>query len=238
MKWKFQFSISSLFWLTLCLALLLTSILMYRRMADAEHRMVQAEAEAALMRKAAGYLVVGHKGVIHGAEVLTSEELFWKWRLYLPPERRFVLKVFSGETPKEGLPAGKSYSHPLLLSGEMWLSVTIRQLKEKETVWLMTVSYQNQKLDPVTFTYTTGTGSDCTFTVPISAAVMDELTSETKITRCGFHFGQSGTEIEQYGDPVILLEERMALNVGKGEWTDSPMPMPGIMIWLEEQKKP
>jgi hypothetical protein len=48
MHWKFQYSLSSLLWFTLCLALVLSSVLMYRRMA-------KAELENGLFRASAGF---------------------------------------------------------------------------------------------------------------------------------------------------------------------------------------
>ena len=46
--WKFQFSLSSLLWFTICCALLVSSVLMYRRMSKAER-------ENEIMRKWEGY---------------------------------------------------------------------------------------------------------------------------------------------------------------------------------------
>jgi hypothetical protein len=50
MRGRFQYSLSSLLWLTLCFALLLSSVLMYRRMAKAER-------ENDILRGSAGYSV-------------------------------------------------------------------------------------------------------------------------------------------------------------------------------------
>jgi hypothetical protein len=50
MRWRFQYSLSSIMWLTLCLALLLSSVLMYRRMEKAER-------ENGILRGRAGYSV-------------------------------------------------------------------------------------------------------------------------------------------------------------------------------------
>jgi hypothetical protein len=139
MRWKFQFSISSLLWLTLCFALVIASLVMHHRMTQAEERIsraeqlkTEAETQAAVMRKAASYLVVGDKHLVHGIEVKIYEPFTNKWRLYLPEQRRFVLKFASGEIPAQGTPTGKTDDFNIVGNGESVLFMQIRHREDDQ----------------------------------------------------------------------------------------------------------
>ena len=240
MKWKLQFSLSSLLWLTLCFALLVTSILMYRGMVQAERRAAQAQEEAANMQQAAGYLTIGDRKLVHASFAPTKERFTWKWRLFLPPERHFVLKSVVGEIPSQGMPEGEPCEHVLAESGAIAIYAEIRQTEDKN--WQLVLSYSDQKLD-VNGYY--GSTHAVIRTFPVSSSVMEKLSkvSETYTdpNSKGFGFintilGISGTETAEPDKTIILLRERLYRRLGQGRWTDLPEPMPGTMIWLEEKK--
>jgi hypothetical protein len=231
MKWKFQFSLSSLLWLTLCLALLLTSVLMYRRMADAEHRMVQAEAEAALMRKAAGYLVIGDRKLVHGFKIATHEEFRWRWRLFIPSGHDYSIKVASGDLPQEGIPDHAEYDEPMNYVGEIVVCADVEQSKVEDK-YVMTLSIWNEKLDLVRGTYCPEKQRNVFDTsIPISASAIEKLHVGPVEGR--IEFGDGGTQTSDPNQPIILLSRILIPQDG-----DASAPGPGIMIWLEEQKKP
>ena len=223
MKWKFQFSISSLLWLTICFALLLTSILMYRRMA-------KAEAEAEVLRKAAGYLVVGDEKMVHGFKIETHEEFRWKWRLFIPPSHKYSIKVASGDLPQEGIPDHAECDEQMNFVGEMVVSADVEQSNDKDK-YMMTLSIWNEKLDLVRGTYCPEMQQRVFGTsTTISASVIENLRVGRAESR--IEFGDCGTQTSDPNQPVILLSRIIIPQ------DDASAPGPGIMIWLEEKKKP
>jgi hypothetical protein len=237
MKWKLQFSISSLLWLTVCCALLFTSVVMYRRMVVAERqtvlaeqRRMEAESQAALMRKAAGCLVIGDPKLVHGFEVETHEHMAWKWRLFLPSHRRFVLKVATGDLPPQGMPNDEPNETPLGLDGEIAIKATLR--KTTWNTWEMILSYSNEKLDLKKGAYEPSRSSSKSFSV--SSSVMEKFEGD-----CSYdsdRFGGSGTETAGADKPIILLRNRLLKKSATGQTISLAGPMPGIAIWLEKQK--
>jgi hypothetical protein len=225
MTWKFQFSLGSLLWLTLCLALLLTSVLMYRRM-------VEAEAELPVLRRAAGYLAVGDEKLVYGTIVKTYEPFTWKWRLFLPAGRHFVVKVASGDIPSAEMPNIESHECPIKLEGELAITVDIHQFENKS--WSMTLNFKDEKLDFVQGIYYSAKSLDYSATIPISDSVMDQF-SQAK-TYQSICFGSAGIDSLAPDKAIDLLRARLMTMDSNGGWSPSNDPMPGIMIWLEEKK--
>jgi hypothetical protein len=232
MKWKFQFSLSSLLWLTVCIALLLTSVLMYRRMCDAERRKTEAEAEAAVVRKAAGYLVVGDQKLVHAHQVPTHEPFSWKWRLFLPSGHHFRINVASGDIPQQGMPNIKPLGLSIAARGEIAVTADIHQCKDKN--WEMILHYQNEKLDlakGIDYTYPV---QGYEITIPISTSVTEAF-RENPGSECS-GFGLSGTEVSDPDKTIVLLRNRQMEKTGDKKWTRTKDLVPGIMIWLEEKR--
>jgi hypothetical protein len=225
MKWKFQFSLSSLLWLTVCLALLLTSILMYRRM-------VRAEAELPVLRRAAGYLAVGDEKLVYGRTVKTYEPNNWKWRLFLPAGHHFVVKVATGIIPQSGIPDIETQECPININGELALTVDIHQFENN--AWMMTMNYKDEILDFDRGIYYSAKSLDYSVSIPVSASVMEKFTQARGYqSSC---FGSSEIDNIAPDKPIDLLRARLGKMNSNGGWTSSDDPEPGILIWLEEQK--
>lgn len=197
---------------------------MYRRMAKAER-------EAEVFRQAAGYLVVGDRKLVHGFSVETYDSFTRKWRLYLPDNHRYVLKFVVGNMLPQGKPDGKIEEFPIEGSGEFLVSAEI--LHSKNDNGRLLLSYQSEKLDLEKGVYSLEHGHLMT-SVPISSEVMKKL--ETDAPRVISRFGSKGTETSDSDKPIILTRERCMKSLGPKTWTSSDEPMPGFMIWLEEQK--
>ena len=234
MRWKFQFSLSSLLWLTVCLALLLTSILMYRRMCDAERRMTEAEAEAKVVRKAAGYLVVGDRKLVHGHLVPTHEPFSWKWRLFLPSGRHFRIYVASGDIPQQGMPNIKPQGLSIAANREIAVTADICRFEDKN--WEMILHYKSEKLDLAKGIYHDYPVPSYEETIPISASVTEAFRDNPGSECSGF--GLSGTEVSDPDKIIVLLRHRQMKKTGDKKWSVTKDSVPGIMIWLEEQKQP
>jgi hypothetical protein len=56
------------------------------------------------LRNEMGVLVVDDPTKIHAIQVNTRDELTWKWRVWIPPGRKCVIRAFSDGIPKKGFP--------------------------------------------------------------------------------------------------------------------------------------
>jgi hypothetical protein len=195
-------------------------------------RMTVAEAELPVLRRAAGYLVVGDDRYVYGKEVKYYEPFTWKWRLYLPTGRHFVVKIASGEIPPDGLPTIKPYEYSVNIEGEMAISANIRPLENN--IWQMILDYKDEKLDFAQGIYYSAKSLSCSASAQIDASVMDKITQAK--TYQSFVFGSDAVEAREPEKPVVLLRVRSMKNDGNGGWIPSMDSESGLMIWLEEKK--
>jgi hypothetical protein len=212
MKWKFQFSLSSLLWLTVCCALLLTSVLMYRRMAIAER-------DSAILRKDAGYLAVSDEKLFHAVSVKTYDPFAWRWRLFIPPKHKLVVKAMSGDIPAEGMPDLENMQKTANgIEGESILNVALRQDKNDRWMLYITMTEQNgqsQKYE----------------VLPLSDSATKIIT-QSSYGSTSTILGEGGAVSQTVEKPIILLKHQFL----KSNPTSTPKLSPGITIWLEEQK--
>jgi hypothetical protein len=75
-----------------------------------------------------------------------------------------------------------------------------------------------------------------TETIPISASVTEAFRGDT-VSECT-GFGLSGTEVSDPSKTIVLLRHRQMKKTGDKKWSITKDSVPGIMIWLEEQKQP
>jgi hypothetical protein len=220
MRWKFQYSLSSLLWFVFCFALLLTSFLMYRRMSKAEQ-------ESAILRKDAGYLAVGDENLFYAVSVKTYEPYAWRWRIYVPSGHRLSLKVASGEIAKEGIPAIPVNSSVLYNNqNEMMLNAALRQ--DKDNRWLLFLTLGHGK---------SGVSGQSFDSIPIPDAVAKKNTDGNGAYNIHF-FGADGADTQAMDKPIVLLRYRLAkISATGGYGEETPDPMLGFIIWLEVKKK-
>jgi hypothetical protein len=61
-------------------------------------------AEVAQLRNETGRLSVDDPTKIHAIQVNTGDELTWKWRVWIPKGRMYVVRGYGDGVPKEGFP--------------------------------------------------------------------------------------------------------------------------------------
>jgi hypothetical protein len=76
-------------------------------------RLRSTEAEVERLRKETGYLTIGDVDQVHLIAVPTTEEMAWRWRVYLPGGHDFVLYAHHGRLDAKGHPesGGLSMCH-------------------------------------------------------------------------------------------------------------------------------
>jgi hypothetical protein len=82
------------------------------------------KAEVKRLRDEVGVLNIEDETKVHAIQVRTNDELRWKWRLWIPPGRKYVLRTAGGMVPKTGFPSeGGTIS--IYNEGEMWVEFKI-----------------------------------------------------------------------------------------------------------------
>ena len=92
-----RFSLLTLVLLTTIVALGVTVGLLYRELAP-------LRAEVSLLRDELGDLNVGDKTKLHVIRAETDNKLHWKWRIWIPEGKEYIVRGVGEDIPKEGWP--------------------------------------------------------------------------------------------------------------------------------------
>jgi hypothetical protein len=219
-----QFSIRSLLLFTLFAALVLTSLLMYRRLSEAER-------ELSKLRREAGYLKIEDESLFHAITVPCDEPLTWKWRIFLPKGSKYRWTLASGDAiPQSGLPKGQFCSMssdeqiPRSKGVEAVVTAVIRKDPEPDNKrWFFRVSLRSV---------------DDNANSVAETSIPDDLMRKIIQSHCSetAQIGQLNQETRKPGETIDFLKCRLGEPTSPNSWTISPNPQPGFSVWLEEIK--
>ncbi len=210
--WRFQFSLRSLMLFILFVALILTSVLMYRRMSNAERELVK-------LRNIAGYLKIDDENLFYAIAIETGEPWTWRWRVYLPAGYKYSWHMNSGNIPANGTSnnSGGSTSDgtPRIEGSEAIVYLTLR--KEPENKWLLNLTCQSSD-------------AKAGLTTSVSDDIMNQINANmTEIQNIG-----EGKAVScKLDKPIIFFKRRIGEKQPNGSWRTTQKDMPGIMVWLE-----
>jgi hypothetical protein len=217
---RFQFSIRSLLLFTLIVALAVTSLLMYRRMTEAEKELVK-------LRNEVGYLKVEDETLFQAIAIPCEDPLTWKWRAYLPKGSKYSWHLNSGMIPATGVLGGGASSQetvPRARGMETVMTVSLRKDPEpKNQRWLFNMSYRSADGKEK---HRTGTS--------IPDQIMDQIL-QANFTN-GECLGDLKAETRKRGETIILVKRRIGEKTSANSWIISSKPQPGFAVWLEEVK--
>jgi hypothetical protein len=217
---KFQFSIRSLLLFTLIVALVITSVLMYLRMSEAEQELVK-------LRTLAGYLKIEDETLFHAIALQCEEPLTWKWRVFLPKGSKYSWHLNSGMIPESGVLGGGASSQetlPRTKGIETIITVSIRKDPEpKKERWSFNLSYRSAEGNEK---HSTGTS--------IPDQVMDQILQAHYTS--GECLGELKAVTRKRGETIILLKRRIGEPISSNSWISSSKPQSGFAVWLEETK--
>jgi hypothetical protein len=187
---------------TAIVALSVTVALLYREVGPLRQ-------EVRKLRDEVGHLSISDPTKLHAIRVDTSEELTWKWRLWIPEEQGYRLRSYEGEVPKSGYPSsGVTISR--LKSGETWIDYRIRSdPKSGKLCGAMRMPG-----------FRAGGDSHDWVQWPRKRSTLDGVTSSTHV----FVPGQT----------VELIRLRVSKDAASAQ--DIEDPAAGFMIWLEPIK--
>jgi hypothetical protein len=213
MRSRFQFSLRSLLLFILIVALALTSVLMYRRMAAAEK-------EAAKLRNIAGYLNIEDESQIYAIAMETYDLMTWRWRVYLPADHKYIWHYSTGDISAGGIPesVGSALDSSTKHKGRE-LIVNLALQKTSDNNWYLKLS--RKSADEARFSTSFSVSND----------VMNQLLHAGLTEKqC---IGEKKAVSSKIDAPIIFMKLRTGEKQPNGSWKSSPNPTPGIMIWLE-----
>jgi hypothetical protein len=209
---RFQFSLRSLLLFTLFTALVLTSVLMHRRLSEAERELVK-------LRNVAGYLKIDDESKLYAIALDTYERHTWKWRIYMPKGKKYRWKMTAGDIPSNGIPNNDKVwiidpvSKPTVEGGEQIVSLAIR--KDSENHWIMPLSVNSGGV--------INWGS-------VPEELMSKIRSAGSCEEC---LGKGGAIACDFDKPIVFLRRYITPSAGTPYDNER---LPGIMMWLEEVK--
>jgi hypothetical protein len=209
---RFHFSLRTLFLVAILLALAVSHFLTSLRLRRADLQLEQLHNEI-------GYLTISNRSRVHVIEIPTVEDYTFRWRVYLPPGRKFWANVaISDKIPREGFPTEQmgTFSHNLSFGdhpNEFILTVAARQ--DGSGRWKV-VCYN----DDTTRMARSGIGLR-------DSQGQSLLANDWRRVEAG----KGATESIPAGEPLALLRWGRPDNPAK-----DLVPTDGVMVWIEERK--
>jgi hypothetical protein len=164
--------------------------------------------EVRRLRDEVGVISVDDPERIHAIRIDTGGDLLWKWRVWLPENRVYVLRSHGDKVPKEAYPNE---------GGSIWL----REPGEHVIVYRIQRNAQNDEWYGQLETRTGRVGSDN----------HPWVTWSTKTSTSG-GVGNS-TQAFEATERVEIIRHRVSQNSDSSKIED---PAAGFMIWLEPAK--
>jgi hypothetical protein len=164
--------------------------------------------EVRRLRDEVGAISVDDPAKIHAIQVATGDDLVWKWRIWLPENRVYVLRSFGEQVPKSNFPTP---------SGSVWL----REPGEHVVIYRIRREQQNGQWYGRLETRTGSVGGDNNPWVdwPNKTSTSDGVGNSTQ-----------SFEPDQR---VEIIRHRVSQNPDSSKIED---PAAGFMIWLEPAK--
>ena len=164
------------------------------------------------------YLNIDDQTKIHAINIPGIGRKSWRWRIYLPPNRKFCLRAAFDNVPNRGLPENApNFTMCDLSSGESILSVNV--IKENDSWGLALYEEQNGR-------------STFDLVADINGAETDWLNKRGGCQESVA--GRSSTLAAVADEPFILLSYRDGLSPKSGVTATNPNPTDGIVLWIEE----
>jgi hypothetical protein len=174
--------------------------------------------ENILLRQEIDRFPVEDESKLHVAAITSPDPLTWRWRVYVPRGRKFVLRTEHKNLPVDGLPTPLGWVGDELAAGELIVTVTAH--KERNGRWsLLTMAPQQRSR----------------FFIPAANATWLD-TADVGVRQ----EGRDGIKMVPMGEIAVLLRARKSKHLAGGAVTVDTQPTDGVMIWIEEQatKKP
>jgi hypothetical protein len=165
-------------------------------------------AEVRRLRDEVGAISIDDPTKLHAIQVETNDELLWKWRVWLPENRAYVVRCLGETVPKEGFPKA---------GGSIWL----REPGEHVIAYRIQRAPQNSQWYGQLETRTASVGKD-----------LQPWIEWSRKTSTSGGVGKS-THASDPAQRLELIRHRVSQNSDSSKIED---PAAGFMIWLEPVK--
>lgn len=158
------------------------------------------------LRDEVGELSVEDESKVYAISVRTADDFTWKWRVWIPEGRQYLLHYTSESIPKQGYPRSHG-TITIVRAGEMWIEYRITR---------------GPRSGKMTDKLSASTGS--------SVGSSEQSWVDSRSVSTGDGVGRSTTEFEP--DEVVLLNRhRVSTTVNSSSMVEDPSQ--GFMVWLE-----
>jgi hypothetical protein len=212
-----RFSLRTLLILVAVLCFAIGSYVVSRKLSDAER-------ELRKLRNEAGVLAVDDRTKVHVISVDVDEPNTWRWRMFIPKGHKYSWNLAAKQIPRFQPPqqAGMSgHSNEPYWERDNEVLVTAKLRPEEDGNWRLSVDprigdSKNQMAGVA---------------LKIPKEKMQWMTDGRGSSTDGRVLGNKGVEAVDPKGPIILLQRRPTDASGQ----PSSNPMPGYMIWLNEE---
>jgi len=217
-KSRVRFSLRRMFVGAIVLTLIASNIFTSWHLQQARQTVHVQQMEINALRKELRFLDTSDKENVHVVALESPHELTWKWRIYVPQDRKLALKSVIGNLPLGDFPenTGFMWIHP----GELVLTCMVSRNAIGE--WTKTIRIEQD-----------GSTSDVVSTIP--AKKMDWYSQAGTWGESGILLN-SGQQTFSGTDNVSLVWHRKIVNGKPGQIVDPQQPSEGIVFWLEPRK--
>lgn len=214
MNRRIRFSLMGMLTATLFVALTATIAILYQRVRELEPALHK-------LRNEVGELTVDDPELPHAIRIPDYDDTSLRWRLYLPAEKKFVLRcAASTSLPVRGL--------PLLESGEYFMSWEFDSTRS-DIDWIQAIAFDKDRQG--VWRLVLSRGSEWrSISRPLPDQMQSWLEEEQSPSWC--ISGKGKTASAKPGDPLVLFWQRR-VDVVEGEPL-SEEPTMGVVAWIEE----
>ena len=215
-----RFSLRTLLILIGLLCFAIGSYVIARKLSDADR-------ELRKLRNEAGVLSVDDPTKIQVIAVDVDEPNTWRWRMFIPKGHRYSWNIAAEQIPRDQPPkrAGMSgFSNEPYWERDNEVLVTAKLRQEDDGSWRLSVDprigdSKNQMAGA---------------SLKIPKEKIEWMTDGRASSTDGRVVGGKGVQVIDPKGPIILLQRRPTERQPDGSDQPSPNPMPGYMIWLNE----
>jgi len=187
-----------------------------------------ARRELRKLRNETGALAVDDPTKVHIVSVPVDEPNTWRWRMFIPKGHKYSWNIAAeqiprNEPPQQGGMSGHSNEPYWERDNEVLVTAKLRQ--QDDGSWQLSV-------DPrIGDSKNQMAGAALKIPKEKIAWLTDGRASSTD----GRNLGTNGVEVLDPKGPIMLLQRRPTERQPDGSHQPSPNPMPGYMIWLNEE---
>ncbi len=170
-----------------------------------------------------GYLTIDDANKICAIALPTFGPMQWRWRLHLPPGKRYQLRWTFGSIPESGLPDApglNSFSLP---------DPAARSAATSEPFLFTLAVHKNEAGQWVVNQVLPNSSAAAAIDAP---AWLDDTTRVGRMTER--IAGRNQTDTGEAADPLVLLRYRKGKHVPPNQWTVDMQSTDGLIVWIEE----